>query len=82
MNRILTNIDFQGNIDGPLSNHLEQADSDTKARVAAVTSYHLDQGCPERACRRLAPPRLVALGSTGVGHASRTYGDSRHSFTR
>lgn len=34
VDRVLTILDFQGKIDGPLSIDLERADADTKARVA------------------------------------------------
>jgi flagellar hook-basal body complex protein FliE len=34
VNRVLTTLDFQGRIDGPLSIDLERADAETKARVS------------------------------------------------
>ena len=34
VNRVLTTLDFQGKIDGPLSIDLERADAQTKARVS------------------------------------------------
>ena len=61
VDRVFTTLDFQGNIDGPLSIDLERADADTKARVSGDAFADLP---PEAAMAlRARMDRLVPLWS-------------------
>jgi hypothetical protein len=61
VNRVLTILDFQGKIDGPLSIDLERADADTKARVSGDAFAELP---PQAAAAlRARMDRVVAVWS-------------------
>ena len=59
VDRVLTILDFQGKIDGPLSIDLERADADTKARVAGDAFAELPSEAA--AALRAKMDRLVAV---------------------
>ena len=59
VDRVLTILDFQGKIDGPLSIDLERADADTKARVSGDAFAELPS--PAATALRARMDSLVAV---------------------